>query len=58
MNIAPQELIGKTVSDCYASDHNEITVEFTNGTKVRFCVTELSEEWELKKETYLELEIT
>lgn len=35
MNIIPQQLIGKTVKDCYMSDRYTVTIEFTDGTKIK-----------------------
>lgn len=35
MNIIPQQLIGKTIKDCFLSDEREVTIEFTDGTKIK-----------------------
>jgi len=35
MNILPQQLKGKTIKDCYLSDTYEVTIEFTDGTKIK-----------------------
>jgi len=35
MNILPQQLIGKTVKDCYQDFSGQVIIEFTDGTKIK-----------------------
>jgi hypothetical protein len=34
MNVLPVNLIGKTIADCYESDKDTVTMEFTDGSKI------------------------
>lgn len=40
MNILPQQLIGKTVKDCYQDYNGEVIIEFTDGTKIKVVYEE------------------
>jgi hypothetical protein len=57
MNIIPAQLIGKVITDCYQSDVNEATVEFSDGTKIKIYTEriEISGKAHYSSEDFLKL---